>query len=380
MKVRLFARVDEIPAADWDAIAAHASCTFSRSFSAVVEQSRLNDFEYLYAIIDDDAGRPAALAILYSITTDLAIFAPSWLRNALAVIRKRFPNFFKLKMLECGTPVTLNSPPVAAASNAEPAGIVVALDALLRDLARRQKELLIVVRDFEPGSDIWMNGFRQRGYKIVSALPNTYLDITWGSSEQYISSMRSYFRSKLLKHLKICKKNNITHEMTERFADEAERLARQWNVVHSHADEFQREVLNGDFYRQLEARMDGRAKILRFRSGEEMVGHAILLQDGDLLRWLYFGREQAVNDSLYIYTGYAVIDAAIRLGARRLEMGLTTYQVKQDLGGEVVPLYLALRCTIPLVNPILGLLYRMLNAPPAVAGRRQVFKTAEAGR
>lgn len=380
MKFRIFSHVGEIPAADWDAIATQASCTFSRNFSAVVEQSRLNDFEYLYLVIDDDTGRPVALAVLYSITTDLAIFAPSWLRDALAVIRKRFPNFFKLKMLECGTPVTLNSPPVAAGTEAEPAGIVAVLDGVLRDLARRQKELLIVVRDFEPGSEMWMDCFQQHGYKIVSGLPNTYLDIKWESTEQYISSMRSYFRSKLLKHLKICQKNNITHEVAEKFSDKAEILARQWNVVHSHADEFQREILNADFYRQLESRMEGRAKILLFRCGEDLVGHAILLQDGDLLRWLYFGRELAVNDSLYIYTGYAVIDTAIRLGARRLEMGLTTYQVKQDLGGEVVPLSLALRCTIPLVNPILGRLYGLLNTPPAVEGRRHVFKTVEEGR
>jgi len=37
-----------------------------------------------------------------------------------------------------------------------------------------------------------------------------------------------------------------------------------------------------------------------------------------------------VNDSLYLYVVQAVIQTTIELGAKRLEMGLTTYPIKQD--------------------------------------------------
>jgi len=80
---------------------------------------------------------------------------------------------------------------------------------------------------------------------------------------------------------------------------------------------------------------------------------------------------------LYIYIAYAVIETAIHLGARRLEMGLTTYAIKQDLGAEVVPIHMALRATWGWINPFVGLGYRLMNRIPATHPRA-VFKTTVA--
>ncbi|MGC8508930.1 MAG: hypothetical protein ACP5NM_11785, partial [Thiomonas sp.] len=89
-------------------------------------------------------------------------------------------------------------------------------------------------------------------------------------------------------------------------------------------------------------------------------------------------REVAQNDSLYIYIAATVVETAIALGATRLEMGLTTYPIKQDLGAEVVPIRLAIRASWGLINPFVGLGYALLNKVPQ-PGPRQVFKSSAAG-
>lgn len=154
----------------------------------------------------------------------------------------------------------------------------------------------------------------------------------------------------------------------------ADELCRQWLIVHERANEFQREVLTPTFYRELVLRMNGRAKILRFFREDDWIGHALLLHDGDMVRWLYFGRTEPVNDSLYLYVTQAVIQAAIELGAKRLEMGLTTYPIKLDVGAHLEPLRLAIRCPIDIVNPLVGRIYRLLNHPTN-PHERHVFKT-----
>ena len=377
MNVQLFDRIDDVPRQPWDRLLEGRSVTFAREFWQVIEGSGLNDLRIRHALFFDDDGSPCGLANLYSITTDIAIFAPTWLRRPLAAMRRVFPRFLTLPMLECGTPVTLNSPPFVLLAAADTA-FVQALDALLRREARKDGCWVIVVRDFEPGTESLLRLFKRHRYRRVDGLPNTYLDIAWSSPDEYLASMRSYYRSKLLKHLRRCREAGIRHENTGDFGSLAPELCRQWRVVHEAADEFQREVLTERFYREFGSALPCRAMALLLYRGEQIVGHALLLLDGDLLRWLYFGRSEARNDSLYIYVAYQVVETAIRLGVRRVEMGLTTYPVKQDLGARAVPIRFALRGLSWWIDIFIVPVYSLLNRT-RVPRQRMVFKDSPRG-
>jgi len=366
LKTQVFDRIQDVPEDDWNRLAAGRSCTFSHEFWRTLAQARLNDFKYRYVIFREDNGNAVGLTSFYSITTDVAIFAPKWLRSLLNVVRRAFPNFLKVRMLECGTPVTLNSPPIVTVENRHIPAVVEALDQLLANVARAERIFLIVIRDFEPEALYLEPEFQKYGYRWIDNLPNTYLDIQWDTPEKYLAALKSYYRSKLMKHLRRNRESNVRHELTENFSHLADRLCHQWNVVHAQADEFQREMLTPDFYRALRQEMGSRAKVLLFFRNDAPAGHALLLHDGDLLRWLYFGRERPGNDSLYFYVIYKVIETAIQLGVRKVEMGLTTYSIKRDLGAQRVLSKMAIRTTLPLINPLIGLGYSMLNRPPKI--------------
>ena len=150
-------------------------------------------------------------------------------------------------------------------------------------------------------------------------------------------------------------------------------LHQQWQVVHEHADEYQREVLTPAFYRELAQRLAGKAKVMLFYRQETLVGHILLMLDGELMRFMFFGRHQAAHDGLWIYGGYALIETAIRLGMPRIEFGLTTYDLKQELGATISPVRMALRTTRRILNPFVGPVFRLLNRPPEVE-IRHVFR------
>jgi hypothetical protein len=337
-----------------------------------MEQSKLNDFCYNYVLFYDDEGVPVALTSFYTITTDIAIFAPKKLRFILQHVRRAFPSFLKVRMLECGTPITLNQPFVVSdqISNKK---VIKSLNELLFRVAKDQGHFLIVLRDFEPNTHSLEAFFKEEGFHFVDSLPTTYMDIVWTSSKDYLSSMKSYYRSKLLKHLQINQEQGISHELRENFDDLAEILCNQWQVVHSHAAEYQREILTPAFYREFSLKLGSNSKILLFYRNNELVGHALLLMDRELLRWLYFGRKDACNDSLYIYVAHKVVETAIILGAKRLELGLTTYPIKKDVGAYMSPIKLALRSPLSIINPFIGLVYPLLNHTPEIHNKT-IFK------
>jgi predicted N-acyltransferase len=373
LKTKLFNSISEIPKAQWNQLLNDRSCTFSHEFWTLIEESDLNDFSYRHVLFLDENDQAVGCTTFFLVTTDIAIFAPPTLRALLERIRRFFPNFLKLGMVECGSPIILNSPPLISVAGIDPRKLIKPLaDQLLRT-ARQEGKFLIVVRDFEPDAEELLPSFTELGYHTVDSLPNTYLDIRWQSIEEYRADLKSYYRSKLNNHLRRNAGLDVRHELVNDFADKADELCAQWLVVHSKASEFKREVLTPKFYREFSATMGEHSKALYFYRGNKFVGHVLLLHDGDLLRWLYFGRKEAANDSLYIYVGHAVVETAIMLGAKRLEMGLTTYAIKQDLGGRLTSMKFSIRATSRLINPFVGWGYGLLNKPPKTSNK-MVFK------
>jgi predicted N-acyltransferase len=372
MKTIIYNNIDEVPKDHWDSLQQGHSSTYAYEFWAILERAKLNDFRYRYAIFYDDNGIPLAFTSFYTITTDIAIFATGELKTTIAKIRKFFPGFFQLKMLECGTPITLNKPFVAG-NHISNIDMVTALNDMLMSLAKQQGHFLIVVRDFEAETAAIQPLFTQLGYHVVDSLPTTYMEIIWKTPADYLAAMKSYYRSKLLKHLRINEKQGIRHELHDDFDHLADTLCDQWLVVHNHASEYQREILTPEFYRGFSAELGARSKAILFYRKDELIGHALLLMDGTLLRWLYFGRTDAVNDSLYIYVAHKVVETAINLGATRLELGLTTYPIKKDLGAYMSPLKLALKAPSRLVNPFVGFFYPLLNQTPEIHNK-SIFK------
>lgn len=375
LKVRVFSTIHDVPQSEWNELLFDRGVAMSIAFWRIIEQSRLNDFDYRHAIFYDAEDRPMAIASFYSVTSDLAIFAGKRARRLVQIVRRWWPNFFKLRVLECGTPITISSPPFST----EHAGAAIdALARLLLDTARRERQSMIVVRDFEPNAQILHADFERNDYHWVDCLPNTYLPIRWPTIEAYEASLKSYYRSKLRRHLRKNAERKIRHELVEDFAALAPVLCAQWLNVHRQADEFQREVLTPAFYRAFSDELGQRSRALLFYREDELIGHALLLEDGDMLRWLYFGRKEATNDSLYLYVAHAVIATAIKLGAKRLEMGLTTYSIKQDLGAEIVPIKLALRSPTRLGNLFVDKTYPLFNKLPRLRAKNVFIRESPA--
>lgn len=369
--------IDRVPEEDWDLIKPDHSITMGYEFWRTIENSKLMDVDCHYIVFYDHSF-PVALISCCVVRTDLAIFSSQWLKKLLAFVRKFIPGFFTLKILECGSPVTINTPQFVKANVIPTEFFLKKLKLVLTELAHKKGCLITVVRDFEDGhnTDNFKSRLKQLGYAWVPGLPNTYLDIKWSTIDEYLNSMRSHYRYKLLKRLAKNDGKNLQSELVEDFSDLSSELCRQWHVVHKNARELVREVLTPEFYSEFSKNMGENSKALLFYSNGALVAHVLLLKDGSTLRWLYVGRNHSQTDNLYFYIVHKIIETAITMGVRKLEMGLTTYPIKQDFGVKLVPINIAIRLTVPFLNPILEPVYRFLHKSTEYTEKR-VFKTLD---
>jgi len=375
----VYDRFDDVPEEDWDRLSVNSSITLGRSFWKTIENSGMQDISCHFILFYSN-DLPVALIPFCKIRTDLALFSSPVLKRILVFIRKKIPNFLKINITECGSPVTLNTPQFLLEDHVDKTKFLHELKKVITRLSIKERCLITVVRDFETTHEIeaYRKELTKLGFSWLPSLPNTYLDIKWDSIDEYHDSMRSHYRYKLFKHLKINREKNITHELVEDFSGLSAELCRQWHNVHGNAKELKREVLTPQFYAGVSQNMGQNSLALLFYAEGKLVGHVLLLKDGDLLRWLYVGRNISQRDSLYYYIIDKIIETAISIGARKIEMGLTTYLIKQDFGAQLVPVFIAIRLTVPFLKPFLVPIYHVLRSAEQYPTKR-VFKQGATG-
>ena len=372
LEYSVYKRVDDIPEAAWN-IDAYRSKTMTYAFWKTLENAKLKDIDYSYLVFFDDYKNPVGFAPGYTIRTDLAIFSSGLLKNILSKIRRLIPNFFTLNILECGSPITVNTPQFVKKEELDTSVFLGSLKAALTSLAVKKRSLLIVIRDFEQdeNTSVFESILTKLGFSWLPALPNTYLDIQWDSIDDYHNSMRSHYRNKLFKHLR--RNKEIRYEVISDFGHLSTTLCKQWLVIHNEAKELKREVLTPEFYSEISQNLEENSKVILFYQQEELIAHALLLQDNNMLRWLYVGRNKSEANSMYFFIVEKIIETAIQMKTSRLEMGLTTYPIKTDFGARIVPVNIGVRITIPLTNFLLKPIYSLLYNAKAYPKKR-VFK------
>ena len=364
-KVSVFESIRDVPLKEWNAIAKSHSFTYSPEFLEIMESSGTSDFSHGYGLVYDENDHLVSLTHFTISRTDIAIFASGWLRTALTRIRRLFPNFLKIRILECAFPIS-SQHLLIASEQVHKEKSVQLLGKTLLEIARKNGVFLVIIGAFEPF-------LKDLGYQFVPCLPVATLDIAWETPAAYQSAMKSYYRSKLQRHLRINQSNEIRHELRDNFDDLAEVLWQQWYVVHEHATEYNGEALTPDFYKDFSLKFGTRSKVLLIYSKDELAGHALLLLDGDTLRWRNFGRAKAENDSLYIYVCHKVVETAINLEVKHLDMGVTTYAIKRDFGASIVPRKIAIRVSRDIFNRHAAWAYSQLNHVPEIQ-RKDIFK------
>jgi predicted N-acyltransferase len=374
-----YSSIDDVPLEQWDGLAKAGPIAYSSDFLRVIEQSGIEGIKDFHYIILHNGDVPVCIATCYSFKADLVDYTNDVVKSIVIYLRRYFPNLLFIKILECGSAININASPFIAKFNTRPEQVFPSLKNCLRDIGKRIRATVIGIKDLSYDfikSESLLQSVSQDNFTIIGSVPGTFVPLRWRSIDEYLGQMKSYYRSKLDKHLRRNIDNNISSELIEDFSALSEKLAQQWMTVHENTTESKREVLNSIFYKNLSMALEEESKVLLFYSGEELVGHALIVFDKTILRWLYIGKNKVSSDSLYIYMMYKVIETGISLGAEAIDCGPTNYDIKRDLGAKIDPQYYAMTLNLPFIEKFASPMFRKLSNHD-VPKNRNIFKSKD---
>jgi predicted N-acyltransferase len=376
VEVTIHNSIRELDVAEWDEIVGEGCFFQTHSALSFLEQD-LAGCRPRYLTFRTGEGRLAGHVAAYTMGTDLLIFSRGRLKAAVDRIRRLVPGCLTARVLECGCPLAPGNP-LSLRKGVDFADVAGPLVRALDTIAAEEGIRLILMRDFREEEMSSLASLETLGFNRISNLPTTELEIRWASFDQYVAAMRSHHRVNLLRRLRIARRRGLTVRLRRDFSGLAEQLARQWRNVHDRAKEYRREQLGSEFYRGVEEALGRRCQLLEVLDGETLVAHALIAVDRATLAWLFFGRgDGEIRDGAYFLAMARIIELAIEERVERIEMGLTTYFAKLDVGARMVPLWMFLRFRGALFGGVLPSLYHFFNAVPEVRSKA-VFKSQPA--
>jgi predicted N-acyltransferase len=364
--------IQDIPCNEWDEIIDPNNIFASHRWLALVQDGSVKDCKCTYVVIRSSDGKIAAHFCAYTIKTSMVIFSHGLIKNFVNIVRILFPDFCKTLILECGGALNIGNP-ISIRSGINFSDIAMSVCEALESYAKLSRIRLIVLRDFRDDESAAMSIIEKHGYSKMMSLATTRLNICWSSFQQYLSSMKSYYRRKIRIKLLSAAQTGLTVKINHEFANIAIELASQVKNVDDRAKEYNRDILLPRFYENLNYAVE-KCMVLEVRKSNRIVAHALILIHNQTLSWLTFGTatNEIRNGSYFLVIAH-IIDIAIKEHVKNIEMGLTTYRAKTDFGAVVIPLSIYVCARGRFFKRIVELVLKYLNQVPE-APNKNVFK------
>jgi predicted N-acyltransferase len=361
MYTKVYNSITEIEEDKWNSIVGRNRIICTYRYLLAVEKSNINDCKYYYPVIYEN-DNIIAHACVYSITTELDTLTSEATKKIINFIRKFWKKFLTLRFIECGTPVELGNV-ISFAEDINKSLVLLHLIKEFEKIAKNEKIGIILIRDFYDEERSFFDILLQMQFKLIHNLPNTFLENKWNNFDDYLKDIRSHYRYKINKNLNKIKQNDIKIEVCEEFSLFAENIHNLWKNVYHHAKEYKREILTEEFFINIDRYLENKSKIILLKKCNEIIGYALILDDDNTMRFMYSGLNYLYNNEYSIYFNclYFIIKQAILEKKKDIDFGISTYIPKMDVGAKMVNLYMYMKHTNKLLNPIIINLFKMLS-------------------
>ena len=379
ISVKYFNTIDYIDKSEWNSIVDSNHILNSYDYLRAIEHSKINDFRYAYFMFYID-GLLVAHVQVGILTFGLDTMASYGLKKIFNFIKKIYPSFLKITLIESGFVSALGNS-LRVSDNEYLAEILEIYDKELIKLAKREKTTLILVRDIYTREKENYDLLLKYKYKLFNNFPNTFLEINYNNFEGYINDLNAKRRHEVKRRLKVFYNKGCTVEKIVDFSPYTDHLINLWNQTFFHSKEYQREILNKDYFKFLSDYLKERSFILLCKKGNIPIGFTMFIDSGDTLISTYCGIDYNYNQSCYTYfvLFYESIKESIKSGKKWLELGITNYNPKIEIGAVPEPLYVYGKS----INPLLNLFFVPLLKLTSISAKfqtRNVFSSRHFSR
>jgi len=345
---------DAVPPEDYEVwVAGFEGYPVDHRYYEVVHESLRDQFAHYYLLLKDAGGMTRAIQPFLIVSQDLATGTPAMIRNPLALVRRRFPGFLKLRMLMVGCSAG-EGDIVLEKQSRDIAWTVDALRESLTPVTRRLKAMLIVFKDFPKCYRQALDRLRLFGFTRVPSMPATKLDLNFPDFEAYLKTRVGYtMRKNLRRKFRKTSGQPIECEVVadiSPYVDEVYPLYQQ-TLLRS---ELKFEELTKSYLCELGRRMHDRARFFIWRQEGRIIAFASTIVYEGVLRDNYIGLDYAValDYHLYFVTWRDTIVWALKNGIHTYHSAPLNYDPKYHFRMELEPLDLYVRAPNGWLNAV----------------------------
>ncbi len=355
--VKVFRKIEEIPARDWNQVFPRVLEGYD--FFRALDQSGFKEFTFYYILVyQDQALAAATTCFLMSYPLDTTV--RGLFKTMAALIKKFLPEILNLKALICGMP--LGPGQIGMVGN--PEKVLAAILGCMEEIARKEKVPILAFKDFGLSYTGELDPLQSQGFYKFLSLPNTEMNIHFKDFEDYLGTLSKATRYDLRRKFKkvdgqIKIDLEIRTELNRSIEEEVFGLFQQT----ASRGEIQFEKTPREFFGVISRTMGVQVRYFLWRIDQKLVAFTLCLVSHDRLIDYYLGLDYPLAHQYHLYfvRFRDLLSWCIEHKIKKYEMGSTCYEPKKRLDFKLIPLYVYAKHRNPYWNPFFKLLCRLLK-------------------
>lgn len=385
IEVKRFQCINDIEEAIWDSILPTDSFFHRHRFIRAIEEAKVENSEFWYILFQRES-RLVGSAVLTSFTIALDLFTPQITKSLIKSMRRFYPDFFKVRILFCGLPISIGKHNLFIADPSDNYEILNLLYAEMLSISMQKNIKYLCLKEFDDQFVRLSSSFLKKHFLCFQSIPYVSMDIRWSRFGDYLNDLRHSYRRQIKQTLKkrgwiepCIEMNNSPPE------DDKEHLilshcqaicnpSEYFDLYKEVMDraEIKLETLNKDFFKNIFEAMNEEFELLSFVKSKEVLGSAILCTHGKSITFLLIGLNYSKLKEYDVYFNitYALIKLAIDRHCTTLHLGQTSYYLKQRVGGICSNLFFYIKSKNALIQLIFRFFQKYIFPAPKIPSFR----------
>lgn len=378
--ISLARSIDERDEDEWHiACGGHADAVMDPRFLRAVERSMGADTRFWNVVFRDAAGAPVGAAALSLYTIDGLLLAPLTWKKTGTRLRRLWPNFLKVPVLLCGSPVSTGQSHLRIAPRADPVPLLRQLDRLMVRLALRQRTPFVVFKEFGPSEVVRTDALLELGYLRADSPAMNYFPVRYRDFDHFCASIRSRYRRHIMRSRKKFQSSGLRVEhlrgnegFDKLYTEEVHLL---YLAVLSRAG-ITFECLPAQFFRELAVQFTEDAAFTVVFQGERIVAFVCGIFNQDAYFNFFCGFDYHLNEAtdLYFNLLYEDLDYALRQKVHSIHVGQTANEFKSRVGCYLEPRFFYVKSRNPALQFLVRAGSRYLFPPAPPITERNLFR------
>ncbi len=363
--VSFYKSISEIPKEVWVDLNCTKNLYFHPDYLQSIEENNVH-LAFFYTVLKDDTGKAISLA-----TVQIIDFYMDSLNNneegiihTIACLGRKFkilPAEKPLKILNCGNPFVSGEHGIFITPNQNKKKVLRSLAKAILSYSEDHYTFpidIFIMKDFVEDSLPISNELISLGYYSFNVEPNMKLDLKpeWTSFDDYLAALKTKFRVKAKKALKLSKELQVKDISAENSDVSLKSMTDLYQKVASKAS-FNLGEFRVKTYRDLTKKLQGNYVLKSYSLGEKTVGFLSGMVNQNSLDAHFVGIDYELNKAYGIYQRmlYDYIDFAIQNRLDTINFGRTASEIKSSVGATPEHLTIYVRHKKSITNKFLKL-------------------------